>query len=58
MTFEYLVAIKVKNDGLTRELGVDELTTMLAERLLDNGARELPWVLEQDISVITRDLRE
>jgi hypothetical protein len=58
MTFEFLVAIEIKNDGMTRDTDIDELTSMLAENVLHNRNSGLPWVLSQDISVITRDTRE
>jgi hypothetical protein len=58
MTFEFLVAVEVKNDGLTRDTPVEDLTVMLMRAVLKNQADELPWVLSQDISVITRDTRE
>jgi hypothetical protein len=58
MTFEFLVAVEIKNDGITRDATVEDLTAMLASAVLENRANELPWVLSQDISVITRDMRE
>lgn len=58
MTFEYLVAIEIKNDGMTRDTPVDEMTVMLADAIADNRTNVLPWVLSQEISVITRDTRE
>jgi hypothetical protein len=58
MTFEYLIAINIKNDGMTRDATAEDLTAILAEAVLENRANELPWVLSQDISVITRDMRE
>jgi len=57
MTFEFLVAVKIKNDGMTRDATAEDLTAILAESVMENRAAELPWVLSQDISVITRDLR-
>jgi hypothetical protein len=58
MTFEFLIAIEIKNDGMTRDSSAEELTAILAGAVLENDANDLPWVLSQDISVITRDLRE
>jgi hypothetical protein len=58
MTFEFLIAIEVKNNEATHETSPEELTAILAGAVLENDANDLPWVLSQDISVITRDLRE
>jgi hypothetical protein len=58
MTFEFLIAVEIKNDGITRDSSVEDLTVMLMRAILENQADELPWVLSQDISVITRDTRE
>ena len=57
MTFEFLVAVNVKNDGLTQDATPEDLIAILCSAVLENGASELPWVLSQDISLITRDLR-
>ena len=57
MVFEFLHSVEIKDDALTRDNTVEELTVMLAERLVQNEARELSWVLSQDIRVITRDMR-
>ena len=57
MKFEFLIGVVIKDDGLTRDNTVEELTEMLTDRLMQNSAHELPWVLEQDIRVITRDMR-
>jgi hypothetical protein len=57
MTFEFLIAVEIKNDGMTRDATAEDLTAILVGAVLENRAAELPWVLSQDISVITRDLR-
>jgi hypothetical protein len=57
MTFEFLIAIEIKNDGMTRDTPAEELTAILADAVMDNDANDLPWVLSQNISVITRDMR-
>jgi hypothetical protein len=58
MTFEFLIAVEIKNDGITRDSSVEDLAGMLMRAILENQADDLPWVLSQDISVITRDTRE
>lgn len=57
MTFEFLVAVEIKNDGLTQDASVEDLTAMLQENIMRNKANDLPWVLSQDIKIITRDTR-
>lgn len=58
MKFEFLIAIDVKNDGITSEVDPEDLEIILADKLMENKAVKLPWVLSQDIKVITRDTRE
>lgn len=57
MKFEFLVAVEIKNDGLTQDTSIEDMTAMLAENVLHNRNSDLPWVLSQDIKVITRDMR-
>jgi hypothetical protein len=58
MEFEFLIAVKIKNDGLTQDATPAELTGILMDRIINNAALDLPWVLSQDIKLITRDTRE
>jgi|SoimicmetaTmtLPA_FD_contig_41_4817797_length_240_multi_1_in_0_out_0_2 hypothetical protein len=58
MKFEFLISIDVKNDGITRESDPEDLEIILQDLLLINHAIKLPWVIHQDIKVITRDTRE
>jgi hypothetical protein len=58
MKFEFLIAIEVKNDGLTHESDPEDLEVILQDLLLINHAVKLPWVINQDIKVITRDTKE
>lgn len=55
MIFEYLISFEIKNDQLTQDTDPEDLSIILQTCLLDNLTRQLPWVIKQEITEITRD---
>jgi hypothetical protein len=48
MRFEFVINIETKNDELTRDMGEDELATMLFE-MISKRLPQAPWIISTEL---------
>jgi hypothetical protein len=48
MRFEFVINIETKNDELTRDMGKDELATMLFE-MISKRLPQAPWIISTEL---------